>query len=61
MDKDKFLLFCNMIITVAMATFAFETYQDSNIVLTVIFATTSVVVLAIVVLSFLSQSRGDKS
>ena len=44
-----------------MATFAFETYQDSNIVLTVIFATTSVVVLAIVVLSFLSQSRGDNS
>ncbi|MDF9763506.1 hypothetical protein OKW24_005279 [Peribacillus simplex] len=54
---DSLLLFCNFIIAIAMATFAYETYNNSNIVLSVIFAAVSVIIFAFVIFSFVFKCK----
>jgi hypothetical protein len=55
--KDLLLLFCNVMIAIAMGTFAYETYHETKLVQSVIFAAISIVIFTFVIISFVYKRK----
>ncbi|MCG6197947.1 hypothetical protein FOI68_04015 [Brevibacillus sp. LEMMJ03] len=51
------LLFCNVMIAIAMGIFAYEMYRETKLVQSVIFAAISIVIFTFVIVSFVYKRK----